>query len=44
MANDYIVVTVSGEDLKIEEIFGDNREAQNLLASGVGDYVLHGYN
>jgi len=44
MANDYIVVTVSGENLIIEEAFGDNREAMALLASGTGTYVMHGYN
>jgi hypothetical protein len=43
MANEYLVVTVSGNTFVIEEAFGDNREAKHLLASGTGDYILHGY-
>jgi len=44
MATDYIVVTVSGENLIIEEAFDNNADADALLASGTGTYVIHGHN
>ncbi len=44
MANEYIVVTVSGQSLIIEESFAAPTDAANLLASGTGTCILRGYN
>jgi len=43
MSNEYLVVTVSGSAFIVEEAFEDGQSARNLLASGVGNYILHGY-
>jgi len=44
MASEYIVVTVSGQSLIIEESFTESVDAANLLASGTGNCIMHGYN
>jgi len=43
MANEYLVVTISGGAVILEEAFGDNQDAAKLLASGTGDYIIYGY-
>ena len=43
MANEYMVVTVSGNTLVVEESFTDPQDAVSLLASGTGDCIVHGY-
>ena len=44
MASEYIVVTVSGESLIVEGSFTESTDAANLLASGTGNCIMHGYN
>jgi hypothetical protein len=44
MASEYIVVTMSGNAVVVEESFTDPQAAANLLASGTGDCIMHGYN
>lgn len=44
MATKYIVVTTSGEAIVVEESFADAQQAANLLASGTGTCIMHGYN
>jgi len=44
MATDYMVITVSGSEFIVEESFADATDAANLLASGTGSCIMHGYN
>ncbi len=44
MGNEYMVVTISGETIIVEETFVDGSAAENLLASGTGSCILHGHN
>jgi hypothetical protein len=44
MSNEYMVVTISGETIIVEETFTDATDAENLLASGTGSCILHGHN
>ena len=44
MATEYMVITVSGSEFIVEESFVDATAAANLLASGTGSCIMHGYN
>jgi hypothetical protein len=39
-----MVVTISGETIVVEESFVEPQDAANLLASGTGSCIMHGYN
>lgn len=40
---EYLVVTLAGASLDLEESFTNREDALNLLASGTGNYVITGY-
>jgi len=44
MTSQYMVVTISGETIVVEESFFVAQDAANLLASGTGDCIMHGHN
>ena len=44
MGTEYMVVTISGQTILVEETFASATAAENLLASGTGSCILHGHN